>query len=62
MKYRVIKAWHGVRVGDVIETQGKVSAAFAPNVALVSEGELKPATPAATSKPAARGGAAKARD
>jgi hypothetical protein len=47
-KYEVMKPWHGVKVGDIIETDS-LHPALASHVREVTRGVLTPATPAATS-------------
>lgn len=55
-KYEVVKAWHGVSVGDVVVLEG-VHPALKPHVRRVSGAmlaELVPATPEATTDNKAR--------
>ncbi|WP_431614185.1 hypothetical protein [Enterobacter hormaechei] len=46
-KYQVIKAWHGVSVGDVVEIE-KLHPALKPHVMELSDAALTPATPGAS--------------
>lgn len=50
-KYEVIRPWHGVKRGDVVEIE-KLHSALKSNVRLLNGevAELDPATPAATSQ------------
>ncbi|EPG5000511.1 glycoprotein [Klebsiella oxytoca] len=43
-KYQVIRPWHGVSSGQVVEMQG-LHPSLKSHVMLISEGELTPATP-----------------
>ena len=43
-KYQVIRAWHGVNVGDVVEIE-KLHPALKPHVMKLSDAALTPATP-----------------
>lgn len=45
-KYQVIRPWHGVSAGQVVEMEG-VHPSLKPHVMLISEGDLTPATPEA---------------
>lgn len=45
-KYQVIRPWHGVSSGQVVEMQG-LHPSLKPHVMLISEGDLTPATPEA---------------
>ncbi|TCW00394.1 glycoprotein [Biostraticola tofi] len=53
-KYEVIRPWHGVVIGDIVELD-KLHMALEPNVRLLKgeAGELSPATPEAVSNPSA---------
>lgn len=62
-KYEVVKAWHGVSVGDVVEME-KLHPALKSNVRLMrgaAGGELTPATPDAGNETKSRKDAIKAR-
>lgn len=62
-KYEVVKAWHGVSVGDVVEME-KLHPALKSNVRLMrgaAGGELTPATPGAGNETKSRKDAIKAR-
>lgn len=62
-KYEVVKAWHGVSVGDVVELE-KLHPALKSNVRLMrgaAGGELTPATPGAGKETKSRKDAIKAR-
>lgn len=50
-KYEVVRAWHGVKVGDVVETD-KLHPALKPNVRLLKgeAAELEVATPKGRAK------------
>ena len=43
-KYQVTRAWHGVKVGDVVEIE-KLHPALKPHVMKLSDTVLTPATP-----------------
>ena len=43
-KYQVIKSWHGVSVGDVVEIE-KLHPSLKPHVINLSDAALTPATP-----------------
>lgn len=45
-KYQVIRPWHGVSAGQVVEMEG-LHPSLKSHVMLISEGELTPATPEA---------------
>ncbi|MFU8373690.1 glycoprotein [Raoultella ornithinolytica] len=45
-KYQVVRSWHGVIAGQVVEMDG-LHPSLKPHVILISEGELTPATPEA---------------
>ncbi|ENE4829199.1 glycoprotein [Klebsiella michiganensis] len=45
-KYQVIRPWHGVSAGQVVEMEG-VHPSLKPHVMLISGGDLTPATPEA---------------
>lgn len=59
-KYEVVRAWHGVKVGDVVETD-KLHPALKPNVRLLSGDVVKltPATPSAAAGGPNKGDVAK---
>lgn len=59
-KYEVVRAWHGVEVGDVVETD-KLHPALKPNVRLLSGDVVKltPATPSAAAGKPSKGDVAK---
>jgi hypothetical protein len=59
-KYEVVRAWHGVKVGDVVETD-KLHPALKPNVRLISGkvAKLEAATPAAAFGDPSKGDVAK---
>ncbi|HCM9410108.1 TPA: hypothetical protein N5N65_004111 [Enterobacter hormaechei subsp. xiangfangensis] len=45
-KYQVTRAWHGVKIGDVVEIE-KLHPALKPHVMKLSDAALTPATPGA---------------
>lgn len=51
-KYEVIRPWHGVAIGDIVELE-ELHPVLEPNVRLLKgkAGELSPATPEAVSNP-----------
>lgn len=52
-KYEVIRPWHGVQRGDVIETVKEINRLFAPNVRLVGNpARSEKSAPAAVDKKA----------
>ena len=59
-KYEVVRAWHGVKVGDVVETD-KLHPALKPNVRLLSGDVVKltTATPSAVAGEPSKGEVAK---